>query len=386
MSNALAVQRPSLTSLDVPGAMFSPSELVIGPSTSQDEFLRIGKALSSIDTASDLWQCDFALHGMRSWGTDAGLALAAKATGYTRHFLKRCARIAERFTPDQRYTGLTRNHYRRLLPFDAEQIDAWLPTVIHERLSAGSLYALAVDKFGRPEKSRKYESRHSLWVTGSLWARLAPHAPSKKVTTLIELILEEWLEKPADAHAIVLAIDELRSERKKENKKPSTEESREKDAARMRERRANAKNDAVGSSRIVDPQAADTQIRPTYAERRAAQIAAGGKPIPAKDRVYKSRIKIVFVRCQGNTFVESDEGKVRKLSEAARADCFYTELAAENAALEYSADRGYTVWPRQCEHCSGKNGRKIWHVYRDRPAEVQTKSAQAGAARHAMAL
>jgi hypothetical protein len=361
MSTALALQRPSLTSLDVPGAMFSPSELQIGYSTSQDEFTRIGKALSSIDTASDLWQCDFALHGMRRWGKDDGIVLAAKATGYSQHFLRRCARIAKRFTPEKRYVGLTRNHYRRLLPFDAAQIDAWLPTVILDCHSASSLYALAVEKFGKPEKSNKQYERRQMFLRDILWARLAPLAPSRKVVPLIEMVLEEWLKNPPAAQAIVRAVDESQRRRKSENKPPSTEESREKDAARARERREEAKKDAVGDTETGDPQADDTQTRPSYALRRAAQIAAAGKQIPAAQRVYRSKIKIVFATCHGVI----DNSEVARTFKATGADRFFTALMAENAALEYSNDRGYTVWPRQCENCS-TDAKPIWHVFRDR--------------------
>jgi hypothetical protein len=364
-STALAVQRQSLTSLSVPGALFSPSELVIGISTSQDEFVRIGKALSSIDTASDLWACDFALHGMRHWGKDEGLALAESATGLSQHFLRRCARIAERFTPEKRYAGLNRNHYRKLLPFDAAQIDAWLPTVNFERLSAGSLRALAVEKFGKPEKSHELRDKgHGLYIRESLWATLAPIATSRKVVPLIEMILEEWLKNPPDAQAIVLAVDESQRRRKSENRPPSTEESREKDAARMRERRAEAKSasqDPVGAGPSDVPQADDTQTRPTYAERRAAQIAAIGKQIPAAERVYRSKIKIIFARCYG----EIDSSKLTVAVKPSNANRYFTQEAAENAALEYSADRGYTVWPRQCANCS-RHDKPVWHVFREK--------------------
>jgi hypothetical protein len=304
--------------------------------------VRIGKALSSIDTASDLWACDFALHGMRQWGKDEGLALAESATGLSQHFLRRCARIAERFTPEKRYAGLNRNHYRKLLPFDAAQIDAWLPTVNFERLSAGALRALAVEKFGKPKKSHELRDKgHGLYIRESLWAALAPIATSRKVVPLIEMILEEWLKNPPAAQAIVRAVDESQRRRKSENRPPSTEESREKDAARMRERRAEAKNDAVGDTETSDPQADDVVARPTYAERRAAQSAAKEKVRAEKrvERVKNQSIRGIEISLHGSCAI----GKTSK---------WLTLEEASTAAARYEAAKNYPIEGFKCDKCN----------------------------------
>jgi hypothetical protein len=226
--------------------MFAPTELAIPASISKEDFQQLGAALSKVDSASDLWQCDFALHAQRTW-EDEGLALAATATGLSKFFLKRCARIAERFTPEKRYPNLNRNHYRVLLPFDAAQIDAWLPTVVDQkRLSAKSLRALAVEQFGEPV-SAKQQAKTCLNIRATLFARLAQHAPSRKVVALVELILEEWLKSPLESQAIVLAALELRREQHRENN---------------RERRREAKKGAQGTNPSDDPQTDDTQTRP----------------------------------------------------------------------------------------------------------------------------
>jgi len=140
---ALTVQQPRCH-LSLPEcALFDPTELQITAVTSQSEFVRIGKALSAIDDAFGLWQCDFSLHAIRMW-QGKGVELAAAATGLSEFFLKRCARIAEVFPPRRRYPNLNRNHYRVLLPFEQSKLDAWLPTVVDKkRLSARALRALA---------------------------------------------------------------------------------------------------------------------------------------------------------------------------------------------------------------------------------------------------
>jgi hypothetical protein len=77
MTSALTVQQRHLSLPD--NCLFAPTELQISPSLSQPEFSRLGKALASVDQASDLWACDYAAAGKKRWGDD-GLKLAAAAT------------------------------------------------------------------------------------------------------------------------------------------------------------------------------------------------------------------------------------------------------------------------------------------------------------------
>jgi hypothetical protein len=336
MSNALTVQQRHISLPEC--ALFAPTELKLSYTTSQDEFLRIGKVLSSVDQASDLWACDFALHGMRRWGKDDGIVLAAKATGLSQFFLRRCARIAERFTPEKRYPVLTRSHYRRLLPFDAAQIDAWLPTVILERHSAASLYALAVEKFGKPEKSHKQRARHKLNISDSLWARLAPHAPSNKVVPLIELILEEWLANrlanPADAQAVALASDKLRKARKKE---------------RDKERREEAKKEGGGSTESDVPGVDDAQPR----AGRGKFKTPGGT------------LHVQWAPC----FAASADNATEKRLKDSRADRFATEEIAREAEQQHFEARGYHEAVTYCEVCDA------WHVKHVYAAEMRSSEA-----------
>jgi hypothetical protein len=361
-AGALIVQRPSLSSLAVPGAMFSPTELQIGPSTSQDEFVRIGKALSAIDSASDLWQCDYSLHAMRRWGQDDGLTLAAIATGLSKFFLKRCARIAERFTPERRYPNLNRNHYRVLLPFDQAQIDAWLPTIADQkRLSAKSLRALAVEKFGEPVTA-KQPSKHAVQIRETLWTRLAQHAPSRKTVVLVELILNEWLSKPPDQQAIILASEELRREQKREcsqkrrARKPKAgcvvkEPTRE--PADIRYQLAKFKRehpewqgkDAVGTSRNVVTPPDDTSSCP---------LTPGASKSPKK---CTCGFKLVWTTCKGSG-----------THSAVRGDSFRDRHRAEYAAAEYKACHGWTPFIALCELCSA------FHLYHSAPQKEKLQA------------
>ena len=335
--------------------MFSPTELQIGPSTSQDEFVRIGKALSAIDSASDLWQCDYSLHAMRRWGQDDGLTLAAKATGLSKFFLKRCARIAERFTPERRYPSLNRNHYRVLLPFKQEDIDAWLPAVADQkRLSAKSLRALAVEKFGEPVTA-KQPSKHAVQIRETLWTRLAQHAPSRKTVVLVELILESWLAKPESEQAIILASEELRREQKRERS--------QRRRGRLRKASSGVKEPEAPGTASLDYQLAKfKQEHPELAK----QYGVGAGPSDGKSKgratsqpnaghLRKPEFNIVWTRCQGPTTHKS-----------VRGDSFRDRESAETAAASYKADRGWTPSISFCEQCSA------FHLYRD-PQTESTK-------------
>ena len=113
----------------------------------------------------------------------------------------------------------------------------------------------------------------------------------------------------------------------------------------------------MGTNPQLHPDALETSAapetpRPDYETRRKQASDAGAQPLPAKERKYTSKVKIVFTTCKGNSYVESKYGQLNKFSAAARADRFFTLEKAEAAAREYSADRGYTVFPALCENCS----------------------------------
>ena len=136
-----------------------------------------------------------------------------------------------------------------------------------------------------PRNRSKQHDRHSVHIRESVWARIKPFALSQKACALVELILEEWLAKPADAQAIALASDKLRRAQKKE---------------RAQERDKEAKTPRGGATRRAEQKADDVVARPktsdaaetprlSYEQRRKQQIAAGGTPIPVKTGSTRAR-------------------------------------------------------------------------------------------------
>jgi hypothetical protein len=346
-------------------ALFAPTELQINPSLSQNEFSRLGKTLSSVDQASDLWACDYALAGQKRWG-DEGLKIAAASTRLSVGYLKVSARIAERFDPARRFPGLAREHYRGLCCFPTEWTDKWLPTVAEKGFSAKTLRALAVEAYGSdPKGGYTKNKKRCVSVPETLYARLKESAPTPKVAVYCELILADFASNATEGQkeriAAALATrhadrtHEQRGWKTKREKKPKKEKPAPKEV-------------------IIEPADVRFQLekfhKATYAERREAQIKAGAEPVPVKDRKYTSKVKIVFTECKGRSFIEEPDGTVKIFSDPMRVSRFHSQKAADAAAAEYSADRGYPCEGFICEKCSSillQNTRtayrkSVWHV------------------------
>jgi hypothetical protein len=332
--------------------LFAPTELQIGPALSQNEFSRIGKALSAVDQASDLWACDYALAGQHRWG-DEGLKLAATATRLSVGYLKVSARIAQRFDPARRYANMTREHYRGLCCFPSEFTDNWLPTVAEKGFGARTLRALACEAFGSDPKAGYSKSkRRQVALPETLYARLKESSPITKTAVFIEQILFDFVNTstPEQKARIAAAL--------------ST-----RDADKVRTRRKAGKPKVEKPEKIKEPADIRFQLqkfekqkraenpRPTYEERREQQLADGASPIPVKERV--SKVKIVFTACPGPTYIENSEGKMHPLTKG-RATRFFSLEMADAAAREYGEDRGYACEAFLCEKCSAAS--PIWHV------------------------
>jgi hypothetical protein len=358
--------------LELPeSCLFAPTELRIGPALSQNEFSRLGKALASVDQASDLWACDYALAGQKRWG-DEGLEVAAAATRLSVGYLKVSARIAERFEPARRFPNMTREHYRGLCCFPVEFTDEWLPTVVEKGFSAKTLRALAVEAFGSdPKAGYSKDKKRQVSIPETLFARLKECSPIPKVAVFIEQILLDFVSNatPEQKERITAALNAL---------------PRAAYRARTRRKERKPKDKPAPEPEIVEPADVRYQLqkfeesqRRTYAERRQEQLANGAQPVPVKERKYASKVRICFTECRGNTYLDGD-GEVKQLSKNNFVSCYHSQENADAAAAEYSADRGYICEAFVCEACSSilrrsNNGkdtyrRTVWHVRAARPA------------------
>ena len=349
-------------------ALFAPTELKIKPSLSQTEFARLGKALSSVDQASDLWTCDYALAGRKRWG-DEGLKLVAAATRLSIGYLKVSARIAERFDPARRFPNLTREHYRGLCCFPVNFTDEWLPTVVEKSFGARTLRALAVEAFGSdPKASYSKNKKRAISLPEALYARLKECSTTPKTAVFIEEILLDFVNNATteQEERIIAALstrdaDKVRQRRKAKVKPPKKE-----------------KAIPALEPEIMEPADVRFQLekfRKTYPERREEQIAGGAMPIPVKPRSSKGRIRIQWTPCRGEAFVDTESGPVRFQSEH-RVARFASEEKAQQAEEKNFVECGYHELVVFCKVCNA------WHVAHQYTSAAASASQISGTTAH----
>jgi len=326
--------------------LFAPTELQINPSLSQTEFCRLGKTLSSVDQASDLWACDYALAGRKRWG-DEGLKLAAAATRLSVGYLKVSARIAERFDPARRFPNLTREHYRGLCCFPVNFTDEWLPTIVEKGFGARTLRALAVEAFGSdPKAGYSKNKKRAISLPEVLYASLKECSPIPKTVVFIEQILADFVNNATT-----------------EQKERITAALSTRDADKVRQRRkAKVKKGKVATEpEITEPADVKFQLEKfnkTYAERREEQLAGGADSIPVKSyRSTKNYLRLQWTPCRGEAFVDTETGPVHfQTYRSSRVARFASEEEARQAEEKNSLECGYHESVVFCKVCDA------WHV------------------------
>jgi hypothetical protein len=334
MTTALTVQPQR--HLQLPDScLFAPTELQIGSEISQTEFSRLGKALASVDQASDLWACDYALAGQKHWG-DERLKLAATATKLSVGYLKVGARIAERFDPTRRFPNLTREHYRSLCCFPVEFTDAWLPTVVEKGFGAKTLRALAVEAFGSDPKigyTRNQNKRRAVRISTTLYAQFQERSPITKVAIFIEQVLEDWMSTATTIeHERVAAALEMRGE--------------------WNHQRIVAERNRKKAEKLAVKEAAAARAKARYEERRAARERAAEckKKLKASEKLVL-RIEPFYSSCS-------------------RASTYASKGNAALDAEKYSTAKGYDFEGFECEKC---------HCYHIRVDEKKFEAARIAA-------
>jgi hypothetical protein len=204
------------------------------------------------------------------------------------------------------------------LPFPREWGYEFIKRHAAEHIPSSSFRALAEKEFGGDPYKNRQPRKRSVLIREDLYALLRPHSPNRKVHILIERVLSEWVRIQPDVPVHTKT--------------------------------------AVQSSTDEDVQ---TQ-RPTYAGRRKKQIAAGAKPIPAKEGRPKSKpsIKVSWTECAGESFIDTQNGAACYRGKCgSKPTKFQSEADAIAAEQKHFEDRGYHERVGRCEVC------KCWHVY-----------------------
>ncbi|MHB8216250.1 MAG: hypothetical protein ACYDDS_09240 [Candidatus Sulfotelmatobacter sp.] len=331
MSAALTLQQPR--HLALPDAcLFAPAALSIPSSISKSEFSRLGRALAQVGQSNDIWKADYALAAIEHFEKEEGLQLAHEATGLSKFFLYKASFVAKRFPPEHRLPGYKYSAYRELMPFPPEWAYAFLVRHADEKLSSKSLRALAVKEFGGEPYKAKQPKKRAVSIRRELYARLREHAPSQKVASFIETLLEDWLK----------ALDQPVGD---------TEA---------------AGNEPAATSRHPETSAATETPRPDYETRRKRQLAEGAQPI-TKHRYKKSKpheLRLQWTPCAKKI---SGNGIVRGAN--SRADCFRTLEDAQAAEEKYFQEMGYH---NEIVYCVVPCG--AYHVKHAYSGETQTPS------------
>lgn len=298
----------------------APDELTIPADCSQKEFVRIVRAIAALGNAHDMLVADAALFAIEHFGKEKGLSLMCSATGYKDFTLVKSARVSREFPPSKRVAGFTFNHYRRLLPFEREWSVGFLKRNAGKNLSSRDLYALAVAEVGEVPYKKKQPKKRAVRIRESLYAKLRPFS-GEKVSHFIEGLLEAWLKQQPEATV-------------------------------------SKKDEPV----VVTPSVEEP--RPTYAERRQAQLDAGAPPIPKRKRK-PVKLRVAWTECRPDEFVDSENGAVQyKRAHGGPATKFWDEEDAIEAEQKNFEARGYREQVRKCAVCSGGNARKeVFHVF-----------------------
>ena len=333
MSTALAVQHRRLALPE--SCLFAPTELSIPETLTQNDFSSLGKALSSVDQASDLWACDYALAGQKRWG-DEGLKIAALATKLSVGYLKVSARIAERFDPARRFPSLTREHYRGLCCFPVVFTDTWLPTVVEKGFGAKTLRALAVEAFGSdPKACYAKNKKRQVSIPETLFAHLKELSPIPKVAVFIEEILLDFVsnavpEQKARIAAALLTREEANHQRHRA-------ERNEKIAAKA------AARDKIEAEKLAQKEEKQAFYEAEAAQRAAEKEARKAEKIAAREAAKRSK------HCDDVALYAESLGKEVR---------WPTKEEADEVAVKFSAARGYLIESFLCDKCSQ------WHVQR----------------------
>lgn len=322
---ALAIQERHLT---IPQcALFSPIELQIAANCSEADFTRTCKLVAALGTANDMWIADASFYAIEHFGREHGLKIAAEATGYKSFSLAKSARVSEAFPPQKRFPDYSFNAYRFLLPFPVEWRDAFLARHVGESLTSRGLRLLAVKEFGsEPYKAARVKKR-TVEIAEDIYEQVRTRiGKDGKIYFLVENMLKRWLAQtpvPAPVHT---------------------------------------------PEPVVEP-----EKRPTYAERRTAQLAADpAAKIPAKEKKLV-KVKFAWTECTATQFVDSENGLAQyKGPHGSNPTKFYSEADALTAEAEHFSARGYHQRVKKCESCSGGNARKqVYHIYHVYPGALE---------------
>jgi hypothetical protein len=291
--------------------------------------------------------------GKRIFGEDA-ITAVRKTTRWTAGYVRRVAAISERFPTEKRLPEVSWYVYQRLQPFPPEITDKLLPLAAEKNVGARRLYAMAVEMAGEDPAERTKNRTKKVALPVALYAKLRERANGGKVSKLAQQAIEEWLVgKPVERTLSGVRTLEWKEQVLASKKAPELIK-----AAEGVPEPAKPKQEAVAPTPTVPT--ADGEPRPSYAERREAQLAAGVKPIAPKKRYKPKGLRIAWTECRPKSFIEDKDGKVSLFDSTRQPTCFRSEEAAAAANELFKEDHGYREQVVFCAPCGAWH---LMHIY-----------------------
>jgi hypothetical protein len=183
----------SIADYDVPGARFSPTELRISAGISEREWLDIGRAITHIQQSGFFWVGDWCMYGFKVFGKKVTNDLAQQATGYSRHVLHGCLRVARRFPPERRREELTFYHHMVLCKFLPELADKLLAEAAEYGYTGRQIREMADEAVGK--KKRQRGTKIYLELPDYMHKELTERATGRLGWFIPQIIIAEWLER-----------------------------------------------------------------------------------------------------------------------------------------------------------------------------------------------
>jgi hypothetical protein len=116
----------TLAAYNVPGALFSPTELQLEPGLSEHEWLSCLQKLDRVHESSGWWIGDCLNYGIKMFGKRVAYDLGIQATGLGWETLRAYARTCREVPPERRRAGVALGNYRVVSAFPPEKQDKLL--------------------------------------------------------------------------------------------------------------------------------------------------------------------------------------------------------------------------------------------------------------------
>jgi hypothetical protein len=337
----------------------------------QNQWLQKLRDCTKTHTGGNWMLGDLLVAGTNKFGRKS-YALACQATGYGRVSLYRIARTAAHFPTHLRLENIAWSTFVLLRPFPLSFLEKFLPTIDGSDLSAKLIREKACSEYGQdPEPYRKQKIFRQVRLNTELCDRIVEQFGKTPVSSAITQILKDYLAAAkSDGKASEAVAPSDGSEPAATSRHPETSAAPEtpKPESQTETGRSGPKEflDAEdGIHRLTD--------RPTYDQRRAAQLENGAEPIPLKKRATRKdaqpKLRLLWTTC--GAAASSGNGVVGRAASSLRATCFGTLEAAQKAEQENFERCGYR---EEVVACLGVH-QGYWHIRHVFSSEVQNKSA-----------